>query len=410
MHGLRFGNGQFHGRRGGGVGAGAAPRGGPACHRSLPTPAGRTPGFGFDNTGVGDTMRRVIRNVIFDWSGTLVDDLPAVWHASNHIFRRAGVPEMTLDRFRAEFELPFRSFYERHVGHVPLSELEGWFHESFGAMQHTIVALPFAREFLEFCRDRGLRTFLLSAVHPGLYEVQHRNTGLGEFLHHPYVGVHDKRERILGILEEHGLRPEETVFIGDMQHDVETARHGGIPSVAVLTGYNGLDQLRKAGPDLIVEHLGELRAVLDRHGMRLRGPDTGRRTPIPTVGALVMRDDGRVLVVRTAKWSGLWGIPGGKIEWGEPSEEALRRELREETGLEVRDIQFVMVQDAISPPEFYKDAHFLLLNYTCRVDGSDVVVLNEEAQEHAWVTRDEARALALNHPTRILLDATMGWP
>lgn len=352
----------------------------------------------------------MIRNVIFDWSGTLVDDLPAVWHASNHIFRMAGVPEMTLDRFRAEFELPFRSFYERYVAHVPLTELERWFHERFGEMQHTIVALPFAREFLEFCRERGLRTFLLSAVHPRLYEVQHRNTGLGEFLHHPYVGVHDKREVIHAILAEHGLAPDETVFIGDMEHDVETARHGGVPSVAVLTGYNRLDQLRRARPDLIVEHLGELRSVLDRNGMCLHGSVPGRRTPIPTVGGLIARDDGRLLLVRTAKWSGLWGIPGGKIEWGEPSEDALRRELREETGLAVRDIRFVLVQDAISPPEFYKDAHFLLLNYTCRVDGPDAVVLNEESQEHAWVTRAEARALPLNTPTRILLDATEGWP
>ena len=352
----------------------------------------------------------MIRNVIFDWSGTLVDDLPAVWHASNHIFQRAGVPEMTLERFRAEFELPFRSFYERHVAHVPLPDLERWFHERFGEMQHTVVALPFAREFLGFCRERGLRTFLLSAVHPRLFELQHRNTGLGEFLHHPYVGVSDKREHIHGIIAEHGLRPEETVFIGDMEHDVETARHGGIPSVAVLTGYNGLDQLRRARPDLIVEHLGELRAVLERNGMRLHGPDASRRMPIATVGGLVARDDGRVLMVRTAKWSGLWGIPGGKIEWGEPSEQALRRELMEETGLAVRDIRFVMVQDAISPPEFYKDAHFLLLNYTCRVEGPAEVTLNEESQEFRWATPSEARALALNQPTRVLLDAVGGWP
>jgi ADP-ribose pyrophosphatase YjhB (NUDIX family) len=211
-------------------------------------------------------------------------------------------------------------------------------------------------------------------------------------------------------LSEHGLSPAETVFIGDMEHDVETARHGGVPSVAVLTGYNRLDQLRRARPDLIVEHLGELRSVLDRNGMRLHGSAPGRRTPIPTVGGLIARDDGRLLLVRTAKWSGLWGIPGGKIEWGEPSEDALRRELREETGLAVRDIRFVLVQDAISPPEFYKDAHFLLLNYTCRVEGPDAVVLNEESQEHAWVTRAEARSLPLNTPTRILLDATEEWP
>lgn len=42
----------------------------------------------------------VIRNVIFDWSGTLVDDLPAVIEASNHVFRLAGVPPMSREQFR----------------------------------------------------------------------------------------------------------------------------------------------------------------------------------------------------------------------------------------------------------------------------------------------------------------------
>lgn len=346
--------------------------------------------------------------MIFDWSGTLVDDLPAVWNASNHIFRLAGVPEMTLEQFRSEFQLPFRGFYERYVSHVPQPELERWFHESFGQLQHTVVALPHARDFLEFCRAQGFRTFLLSAVHPRLYEIQQQATGLGAYLHHPYLGVNDKRERIGSILQEHGLSPAETVFIGDMEHDVETARHGGVQSVAVLTGYNRLDQLRRARPDVIVEHLGELRHLLERNSLRLHAPPEGKRFPIPTVGGLIFREDGRMLLMRTAKWSDMWGIPGGKIEWGEGSEAALLRELREETGLEVSDVRFVMVQDAIHPLEFYKDAHFLLMNYTCRVTGTPEVRLNDEAQEYRWVTEPQARALRLNTPTRVLLDAVLG--
>ena len=55
------------------------------------------------------------------------------------------------------------------------------------------------------------------------------------------------------------------MFIGDMEHDIETARHGGIHSCAVLTGYNTLDQLRRANPDLIVEHMGELRDIMTQN-------------------------------------------------------------------------------------------------------------------------------------------------
>jgi len=66
---------------------------------------------------------------------------------------------------------------------------------------------------------------------------------------------------------------------------------------------------------------------------------------------------------------------------GETSTDALRREIKEETDLEIADICFVMVQDCIHSREFYRDAHFILLNYTCRCRGEPHVILNDEARE-----------------------------
>ena len=345
--------------------------------------------------------------MIFDWSGTLVDDLPAVLEASNHVFRQAGVPELSRDEFCAEFCLPFKRFYDRYVPHVPLPQLETWFHAAFRQAQHRVGALPHALEFLEFCRDRGLRTFVLSSVHRDYYAAQAASTGFGEFIEHPYVEVWDKTEKIHSLLAEHGLDPRATLFIGDMEHDVATARHGGVRSCAVLTGYNSVPQLRASGPDLIVEHLGELREILSRHDGRLPEPagSTASMPPVATVGALIFNDRDEVLLVRTRKWSNLWGIPGGKIKGGETAEAALRRELLEETGLTVTDIRFVLVQDCIRSPEFYRAAHFLLLNYTCRCPGEPVVRLNDEAQAHRWLPLAEALALELNQPTRVLAEA-----
>ena len=96
---------------------------------------------------------RVIRNIIFDWSGTLVDDLPAVWKATNFVLARADRPEMSLEEFRAEFSLPFTNFYSRHTPHVPLPQLEDWFHSHYREIQDSVAELPYARDFLEFCRN-----------------------------------------------------------------------------------------------------------------------------------------------------------------------------------------------------------------------------------------------------------------
>jgi phosphoglycolate phosphatase-like HAD superfamily hydrolase/ADP-ribose pyrophosphatase YjhB (NUDIX family) len=350
----------------------------------------------------------VIRNVIFDWSGTLVDDLPAVWKATNHVLSNAGVPEISLDEFRAEFCLPFNKFYDRYVPHVPFAQLEEWFHGHFRTVQDLVEELPHAREFLQFCRQSRVRTFLLSTVAEEHFAVQAGATGFVEFLDRPYIGVWDKRQKIHDILAENQLDPRETVFIGDMQHDIDTARHGGIHSVAVLTGYNRLEQLRASEPDLIVEHLGELREIFEGNGFKLERRVNGYELaphPISTVGALVFNAAGEVLMIRTQKWSGLWGIPGGKIKWGESSEAALRRELKEETNLDIDDIRFVLVQDCIHSNEFYRDAHFLLLNYTCRCAGPPDVRLNDEAQEFRWVKPDDAMKMELNTPTRVLLEA-----
>ncbi len=354
----------------------------------------------------------VIRNIIFDWSGTLVDDLPAVWAATNHVFSQAGIPEMTLERFRAEFCLPFARFYERYTPHVPMAQLEEWFHGRFRQVQDSVGPLPHAREFLEFCRGRGVRTFVLSTVHREHFAAQSERAGFTALLERPYVEIWDKRQKIHELLAENALAPGETLFVGDMEHDIETARHGGIGSCAVLTGYNSCEQLRAAGPDLVVEHLGELREVLERNAMELqtREVPAGRPAalhPVVTVGALIFDREARVLMVRTHKWSNLWGIPGGKTRFGETSEAALRREIKEETDLEIEDIRFVLVQDCIHSREFYRDAHFVLLNYTCRCAGPPMVRLNEEAVEFRWVAPEEAMAMRLNEPTRVLIEAAM---
>ena len=132
-------------------------------------------------------------------------------------------------------------------------------------------------------------------------------------------------------------------------------------------------------------------------------PESGLRYPLATVGALIVGPDGRVLVIRTHKWGDRWGVPGGKVDWGESLLDAVHREVREETGLSLEDVRWGPIQEAVSHPEFHRDAHFVLVNVVARASSS-TVTLNDEAQAYAWCTPAEAAALELNEPTRRLLE------
>lgn len=353
-------------------------------------------------------LRHVIRNIIFDWCGTLVDDLEDVWKATNKTFEKAGIPPLSLETFRREFALPFRPFYERYIPQVSEEQLETWFLEAFHREMDSVKPFAHSLEFLEFCRQQGILMFVLSSIHKDHFSRHLKITRFGDYFQKAYVGVRDKRDKLEEVLETHGLNPSETLFIGDMQHDVEAAKRHAVRSCGVLTGFNTLEQLKEQAPDLIVEHLGELQHLLQNHGSSLDAnktpfPKTG--FPVSTVGALIFDSFNQVFMLQTHKWSDKWGIPGGKIRWGETAEEALRREMLEETNLAVEDVRLVMVQDAVCPPEFHRPAHFLLLNYTCRALPPLNPRLNHEAQAFRWVSLQDALEMNLNAPTRKLIHA-----
>ena len=81
--------------------------------------------------------------------------------------------------------------------------------------------------------------------------------------------------------------------------------------------------------------------------------------PEPTVGALIINNKKEILLVKSHKWlNNKYSVPGGHVEIGESFEEAIIREVKEETGLEIVPKRLFMIQECVQPKEFFKKKHF----------------------------------------------------
>ena len=199
---------------------------------------------------------------IFDWSGTLVDDMGLVVDATNYVLRQHGKEEISREEFRQSFCLPYEDFYKAYLPDVAMEDVEADFRKAFDLSEVKVTVLPYAREFLEYLKVQGCRLYVLSSMCAKAFSEHEVELGMDGYFDATYAGVLDKREVIAEIMNTHGMGKENTVFVGDMTHDVDTAHHAGIMSVGVLTGYNLAPALAVSEPSIMVKDLSVLQQSL----------------------------------------------------------------------------------------------------------------------------------------------------
>jgi nucleoside triphosphatase len=129
----------------------------------------------------------------------------------------------------------------------------------------------------------------------------------------------------------------------------------------------------------------------------------GQIFPEPTVGVFIFNQADELLLLKSHKWPGKYVVPGGHVELGERIEDAAIREAKEETGLDIYELEFINFQQFVYDPSFWKPRHFIFFDYACRTESTDVQ-LNDEAEEHVWVRLEAAIHLPLDAYTRTSID------
>lgn len=124
--------------------------------------------------------------------------------------------------------------------------------------------------------------------------------------------------------------------------------------------------------------------------------------PQLAASAVIFRD-AKILLVRRARdpGRGRYSLPGGRVEWGETLEQAVHREVAEETGLTVTIIGLAGIREVMPASG---GGHFVVLSYAARWTGGEVM-LNDEHDGFEWVAPDDAPKFDLTDGLMQIIEA-----
>ncbi len=192
--------------------------------------------------------------IIWDWNGTLLDDLWLALEVANGMLVRRGLPTMSADRYRDIFDFPVERYY-RIAGfdfdREPFPVLADEFISEFNRRLPECRLRDRAVETLETLRGAGVRQMILSASRKEslVTGVDHYGvTGFFEALH----GLDDhfavsKADLARTVADSLAVERERVVMVGDTLHDVAVAEAMGIRCVLVGGGHQSEKRLQAAG-------------------------------------------------------------------------------------------------------------------------------------------------------------------
>jgi 8-oxo-dGTP diphosphatase len=130
--------------------------------------------------------------------------------------------------------------------------------------------------------------------------------------------------------------------------------------------------------------------------------------PIAGVAGLTIRNNQVLLTVRgKPPRKGYWGIPGGVVEVGETLEQAVEREVFEETGVRVNPVELVTIFDSINKDDLGRvQFHYILFEYLCEYVSGDVRA-GDDAPDAKWITLDNLDSLNIMPFTRTFIERTI---
>lgn len=195
--------------------------------------------------------------IIWDWNGTIIDDVGIALDAVNDMLREQDRPEITLEEYRKAMDTPILRFYEQFFD-MEATDFD-WIAERFQNYYEDHkdqLRLHEGVEYLlESCRQRGCHQIILSSSATRIIQFYAKLFDVADYFE-AVLGADDllaagKIERAVDYFAQNKIPKEETVMIGDSVHDFEVSQTLGIDCILMSGGHQDLQSLQACGCPVI---------------------------------------------------------------------------------------------------------------------------------------------------------------
>ena len=207
------------------------------------------------------------KNIVWDWNGTLLDDVRISVDTINRMLEQKNLKRLTVDNYKSIFGFPVKAYYELigfYFSRDDWEEVSINFVNTYNALAKDVELTPGIMPVLEGLKERGVRQYILSALQEDLLinmlERFHIRGYFDGVCGSNNIYADGKVARGEEMLRTFPIDPSETLMVGDTLHDAEVAEALGFDVCLYSGGHNSAERLREKG--MVLEQMGQLLVAL----------------------------------------------------------------------------------------------------------------------------------------------------
>ena len=202
----------------------------------------------------------MIKSIIFDWSGTLSNNIHAFKQVCDVIFTKFGRELISIEEIQANFDIPYMKFWNKYIPELSKEEQNKLYEETIHKADNALV-YDGVLEVIQELNKKGIQLFVVSSDYKSKIISEAKEYKIFHFFKEIIFEIHEKEHALLKLIKKHNLDINQTIYVGDTSGDIYAGKKAGLKTAGISWGFQNKEKLAQAKPDFLIDDIKEIKKI-----------------------------------------------------------------------------------------------------------------------------------------------------